>query len=382
VLFVLKHREAPWGDYGYAPDCSRDAIATTRESLSSGLKNSVQFVVGMLQSIGVTADAVEVVDNNDIDREVTAYRPTHVIIEALWVVPEKFDTLRPLHPTVAWIVRNHSELPFLANEGIAVPWIRGFLARNVEVMCNSPRALDDVRAMARAFCLPDRLVTYGPNFYPIAEAGPVVTRRNPTAPIIRIGCFGAVRPLKNHLTQAVATIAFARSLGKRLEFHINGTRIEGGGEPVLKNLRAMFEGMHGARLIEHAWLDHQAFRKLVAEMDAVMQVSFTETFNIVSADAAAASVPLVASAEVPWLGRYGHADPTSVSSMVAVLTDIWTEPAPLTRLHAQRRDLHSYGRQSEAAWRERLGVPWTSLDTHLLPPAGPSARRPDPALLR
>jgi glycosyltransferase involved in cell wall biosynthesis len=357
VLFVLKHRESPWGDYGCGPDRGHQGTnAATGQTTSSGLRNSVHFVAGMLRTVGVTADIVEVRDNNDIDREVAAHRPTHVVIEAFWVVPEKFDALRPLHPNVVWIVRNHSELPFLANEGIAIQWIAGYLARNVEVMCNSPRGLEDMRVLARAFGLPDRLVTCGPNFYPITDAGPLASRLDRSAPMIRIGCFGAVRPLKNHLTQAVAAVAFARSLGKRLEFHVNGTRVEGGGEPVLKNLRAMFAGVHDARLIEHGWLDHQDFLRLVGEMDAVMQVSFTETFNIVSADAAAAGVPVIASDEVPWIGRYGHADPTSVVSMVAVLSDVWSEPAPLMRLRTQRRDLHAYARRSEAVWRERLGI--------------------------
>ena len=357
VLFVLKHRESPWGDYGCGPDRSHPGrCAATGQTMSSGLRNSVHFVAGMLRTIGVTADIVVVRDDNDIDREVAAHRPTHVVIEALWVVPEKFDVLKPLHTNVVWIVRNHSELPFLANEGIAMQWIAGYLARNIEVMCNSPRGLEDIRALARAFCLPDRLVTCGPNFYPITDAGPLASRLDRTAPMIRIGCFGAVRPLKNHLTQAVAAVAFARSLGKRLEFHVNGTRVEGSGEPVLKNLRAMFEGVHDARLIEHGWLEHRDFLRLVGEMDAVMQVSFTETFNIVSADAAAAGVPVIASDEVPWLGKYGHADPTSVASMVAILTDVWSEPAPLMRLRAQRRDLHAYGQRSEAVWRERLGI--------------------------
>jgi hypothetical protein len=67
-------------------------------------------------------------------------------------------------------------------------------------------------------------------------------------------------------------------------------------------------------------------------------------------------VPVIASDEVPWLGKYGHADPTSVASMVAILTDVWSEPAPLMRLRAQRRDLHAYGQRSEAVWRERLGI--------------------------
>ena len=77
VLFVLKHRESPWGDYGCGPDRSHPGrYAATGQTMSSGLRNSVHFVAGMLRTIGVTADIVVVRDNNDIDREV-AMQPQH-----------------------------------------------------------------------------------------------------------------------------------------------------------------------------------------------------------------------------------------------------------------------------------------------------------------
>ena len=57
---------------------------------------------------------------------------------------------------------------------------------------------------------------------------------------IDIGAYGAIRPLKNQLLQALAAIKFAESIGKTLRFHINITRIENNGDPVLKNLRNLF----------------------------------------------------------------------------------------------------------------------------------------------
>src|SRR5579859_1853438 len=151
LLFVMKRRCGYWGGH----------------DLSSGLKNSVRFIVDMLVSLGIEAKAVEVVDNNGIDREVTAYQPTHVIIEALFVLPSKFDVLKPLHPQVKWIVRLHSEIPFLAGEGMAMEWILGYMARGVEVMCNAERTVCDLRVLATQQGISDRLVSYGPNFYPV-----------------------------------------------------------------------------------------------------------------------------------------------------------------------------------------------------------------------
>ena len=87
---------------------------------SFGLINSCRFIANALEANGVEAKVVPVVDNSDIDREVHKFKPTHVFIEALWVVPSKFEELIPLHPKKKWFVRIHSKVPFLANEGMAM----------------------------------------------------------------------------------------------------------------------------------------------------------------------------------------------------------------------------------------------------------------------
>jgi hypothetical protein len=341
LLFILKERESYWG--GSPIECPVPSYG------SSGLTNSVSFIIEMLEQNGIEAKMVQVADNNAIDREVTAYRPTHVVIEAYWVVPEKFDVLKPLHPMVQWIVRNHSELPFLAMEGIAMEWTAGYLRRGVEVMSNSRRAQSDLQQLARAWGINDRLLTYGPNYYPVQRYGCHVGSRGG----IDIGCFGAIRPLKNHLTQAMAAVTFGRLRRERLRFHINATRIEGRADPILKNLQALFAACQHAELVEHPWMSHKDFLGLVKTMDAVMQVSFSETFNIVSADAVNTSVPVVVSSEVPWIGDYAQADPTDPRSMVRILDQIWDEPLP-RRLGRQWRDLSAYDVQTEAIWTKRF----------------------------
>src|SRR5215469_2549040 len=112
ALFIVKRGQDVSGGYSY--------------SGAFGLTNSAFFVVNTLREAGVKAKLVVVNDNNDIDKEVTTYRPSHVFIEALWVVPEKFQVLRNLHPNVKWVVRIHSDIPFLAHEGIAIDWIKRY----------------------------------------------------------------------------------------------------------------------------------------------------------------------------------------------------------------------------------------------------------------
>lgn len=344
ILFILKKREGYWGGQ--------------TQCLSSGLRNSVSFVVAMLHALGIEASAVEVDDNNAIDAQVTAFRPTHAIIEAFWVVPEKFDELIPLHPDVRWIVRNHSEVPFLANEGIAFGWIAGYLRRGVEVMCNAPRALADVRGIAGAYGVSDRLVTFGPNFYPLGlpQARPPCPAGDGGGDVLDVGCFGAIRPLKNTMAQALASLAVARATHRRLHFHINATRLEGNGDPILKNLRQMFEAAGRHRLIEHEWLPHGCFRDLIRTMDMVLQVSFSETFNIVAADAVAEDIPVVVSGEVPWIGAYAHADPCDIPSISAAMSRVVEEREKSGRLARQRRDLARYCRETERVWGERFAA--------------------------
>src|ERR1700688_108726 len=187
VLFILKFREDSPGQYAY-------------HYFSSGLFWSAKFVVEMLARTGIEAKLVQVVDNNDIDREVAAFQPDVVIIEALWVIPEKFDILQKLHPSVEWVVRLHSNIPFLANEGVAIGWIKGYQDRGVMIAVNDTRMLADIDGVVESE------VVYLPNFYPVHA--PFEKYRDDDD-AIRVACFGAIRPLKNQLIQAVAAIRFA-----------------------------------------------------------------------------------------------------------------------------------------------------------------------------
>jgi len=180
--------------------------------LSTGLLNSVRFIVNMLNDNDIEANYVEVVDNNDIDREVSKYKPTHVVIEAFWVVPEKFDLLKKLHPKVKWIIRNHSELPFLANDSSATGWALQYIQKkNVYVASNSNKSYEDILNMATAVvgkkAAEDKIV-YMPNYYVMEPAEYI--EKPPMKDTINVGCFGAIRPFKNHITQVSAAIKFAQ----------------------------------------------------------------------------------------------------------------------------------------------------------------------------
>lgn len=297
----------------------------------------------MLAVNRVNVKLVSVVDNNDIDREVHQFKPDIVIIEAFWVVPEKFDVLQKLHPKVKWIIRGHSDLPFFANEGVAVEWTKGYVTRkNVFVAFNSTRITSDFQKL-----FGDKIV-FLPNFYPLRP----FRNRRPNDGVLRIGCFGALRPMKNQLLQAVAAVRFADKIGEPLEFHINSTRCEHKGENVLKNLRALFAGTRH-KLVEHGWLGHEEFLKLIGTMDYVLAVSFSETFCITAADAVATHTPLICSAEIPWATKISIVPPDSSDAIVEKLLEFSHGWKFLARF-INRIKLFNYSVRSVNIWLEFL----------------------------
>ena len=137
----------------------------------------------------------------------------------------------------------------------------------------------------------------------------------PKKTVIDIGCFGAIRPMKNNYQQALAAIEFAERKGKRLRFHVNSSRVEQSGDNVLKNLKALFENSPHD-LVEHPWMKHREFLHTASKMDIGMQVSFSESFNIVTADFVTAGVPIVASDDIEWMPNLLKCTPTSHKAMI------------------------------------------------------------------
>ena len=326
VLFILKRRE----DF--------NATVHSHVGLSTGLYNSASFVHNMLNDLGIESNLEVAIDNNCIDRLVTKHRPTHVIIEALWVVPSKFIILQKLHPDIKWIIRLHSDMPFMAGEGNAMDWLGDYSRfKNIIVACNAPRMLRETRLYLQHLnqwdnATTNKRVIYLPNYYPQDYVAKPFKKNKYW---IDIGCFGAVRPLKNHLLQAFGAIEFAEKIGKQLRFHVNAGRIEMQGGPALNNLKGLFQQIsdHGHQLVNHQWTPREGFLELCSTMDIGLQVSFSETFNIVGADVISQGVPLVGSVEIPWAIPFTGANPTESSEICDKLMLAYRLPQTNVRLN-------------------------------------------------
>ena len=346
ILFILVGGSLP----DYAENCCYSKIRP------SGLANSARLVVEMLKESGVRAKMVHVIDNNSIDREVHDFKPDIVVIEALWCVPKKFKILKKLHPKVEWVVRIHSKIPFLAHEGIALDWIKDYQKEGIKIAVNCKQMIKNV------FYATGVTPLYLPNYY-LPEK---FQNRNKALQsilidgkfkdLIDIGCFGAIRPFKNHLIQAIAAIRYADENGLALRFHVNSTRQENAGaNSVLKNLRGLFNKHPIHQLIEHGWLSHRDFLELLHEMDLGLQVSISETQNIVSADFVSLSIPVVVSDEIFWVSSLCRANPHDVDNIVSTISQVmfWSKFCKLPERRNIKR-LIKFSKKSQKDWLKFL----------------------------
>jgi len=331
VLFICKKRNDTYGP-------------------SFGLINSCKFICNALEKHGIVCSVETVIDNNCIDKAVRNFKPDHVFIEALWVVPAKFEVLLKIYKNIQWYVRVHSKIPFIANEGMAIEWLRGYheVSEKYSNLHLSANNVDIVDTFKHVYGIP---VSYHPNIYCPPDYGyEPITKFN--TKILDVGCFGAVRPMKNQLIQAMAAMAFGNEIQKKVRFHVNCDRIEQHGDPVMKNLESTFANTRH-ELVKHPWLNHEDFIKTVRKMDIGMQVSFSETFNIVAADFVWNNVPVIGSPEISWLSHLYKAEPTDFHQILNRLSmAYYGGKANIQSVNKSKLD--SYNKEALKVWLSQI----------------------------
>jgi len=327
-------------------------FAANRNISHIGLGVAAINTAKVLRREGIHADVWPIVSAGDLRARLEASPAEHVIISAPWIPTVELQALANRFPATQFAVNCHSNVGFLQADRNGVRLVRETMelelgSSNVHLAGNSRRFCDWVRSAFGAPC------AYLPNLYWLENEHPLP--RQPFAGgTLRIGVFGATRPLKNLMSAAGAALELARNLRVQLELWLSAGRAEGGGEGVLLAVKEMIAGLPHVSLVLNGWQSWPNFRKTVAHMHLLLQPSYTESFNMVTADGVAEGVPSVVSHAIDWAPESWKAHVDNVLDIARVgrhlLFDARAPHEGLRALTAYVADgMHSY-RQYFGDW--------------------------------
>lgn len=268
-----------------------------------------------LRAVGIRADVWPIVDAADLRRRLAGGEVTHVVVSAPWVPSPDLQRLTLDFPEVRFAVSCHSNVGFLqadANgvrrfgEGMEIE--RG--SHNFRMAGNSHKF---TRWVERTFGVP---CSYLPNLYYVDGLVPV-NRPAYRGGLLRIGAFGATRALKNLMSAAGAALTISRDLDVDVELWINSGRDEGGGG-ILGAIQEMFAITRHAKVVQAGWQSWHNHRKTVSQMDLLISCSYTESFNMVTADGIAEGVASVVSDAIDWVPPHWQAPADNVLDIARV----------------------------------------------------------------
>jgi glycosyltransferase involved in cell wall biosynthesis len=309
-----------------------------------------------LQAAGYTVDVWPIVDANHLRQKLnlakSAGEPvSHCIVSAPWIETSSWRSLLDLFPRTQFGINCHSNVGFLQADPNGIRLLREGLAlemgvSNFHVSANSRKG---ARWIQDAYGKP---CGYLPNLYFLDSAVSVRTSRPMwNGGQLRIGAFGATRPLKNLISAVAAAIEISYQLKADTEIWLSTGRTEGGGETVLNACRALAANLPHLKLVLAGWADWSQHRSTVANMHLLLQPSYTESFNMVTADGIAEGVPSVVSDAIDWAPQHWKASVDQVFDIARVGRQLLGDP------HAAQdglRALERHNQEGLTAWEQFL----------------------------
>jgi hypothetical protein len=295
-------------------------FAANRNISHIGLGVAAINTAKVLRREGIVTDVWPILSAADLRARLLQTSPAQpveqVIISAPWIPTVELQDLANRFPQTNFAVVCHSNVGFLQADPNGVKLVRETLelemaTHNVRLGGNSRRFCGWMESTFGGHCY------YLPNLY-FLDGLPHRQRPFCGGGTLRIGVFGAIRPLKNLMSSAGAALEISRRLRVPLELWISGGRAEGGGETVLAAVKQMLAGLPNVELKLNGWQSWPNFRKTVAHMHLLLQPSYTESFNMVTADGAAEGVASVVSEAIDWAPDDWKADVDDVLAIARV----------------------------------------------------------------
>lgn len=292
-----------------------------------------------------------------LDREQTAahrdgkHPVSHVIIAAPWIQTADLAPLLMHHHDVQFAVVSHSNVGFLMADPNGIRLLRegaelALSHHNFSIAGNSDKFC---RAWSSMYGRP---MQWLPNLYDV-QTMRTVGQRQPWHPgqTLKLGVFGATRPLKNMVTATAACLEIAGSGRQDVEIYTSTGREEGGGS-VRDALAQLTQGVPGVRLIDVGWRSWPQFRQVVARMHALVSPSYTESFCMVVADGCAEGVASAVSEAIDWAPADWSANADDVGDVARVVRRLVTDPHAVDEGQTALRNYVHAGSQQ---WARYLG---------------------------
>ena len=289
-----------------------------------GLGVSALNTCKVLRRAGIMADVWPVVTAKDLRDRLKSDPATHVVVCAPWISSVEMQSLALAHPNTRFAVNCHSNVGFLQADSNGVRLIREAMEvemafHNFHLGGNSAKFCKWIRSAYMRPC------TYLPNLYYL-ESNVLPWRPLYNGGTLRIGAFGATRPLKNLMSAAGAALEITRCHKASLELWLSAGRSECGGDVILRAAHAMLDGLPNVTLVENGWQSWPQFRQSVAHMHLLLQPSYTESFNMVTADGVAEGVPSVVSEAIDWAPEHWKAKTDDVLDIARVGRSLLADP--------------------------------------------------------
>ena len=273
---------------------------------------------------------LEISDFELILQSIKTAQPKAVIFQANQYGLPALVQLKQMFPNIDFFVHIHSKFPFLQQEKGYVGFIHGLNAAGIGVIFNSV----DSHA-----CFDHVLNIRLDNIYqsPVTN----IHKRISKPDELHVGCHGSLRLLKNTLFQAFVAKKLAEQMNKKLVFHINNTRNDGEADSIILSLLNALDIGKGHFLKPTHWLSHSDFIEFCSlNLDLGMQLSMSETFNIVTADYVSAGVPVIAGPDIDWVSSSSKSSTTDFNNALMSCNNVIRYGSVLNEINRNNLNKH------------------------------------------
>jgi hypothetical protein len=332
---------------GYSSVGLNVAAVTTAEELKR--HGTPTYLMGVRDNIGLLDSVMYA---NGIRQKQGLGPLTDVIIMAPWITPLDLGAILQYFPDIRFTVQGHCNVAAIYGDHRGMGNFRNYADMTFDYpnLMLAGNSEPFVSWFTEAYGVNTYLL---PDLYPIGKHhhhGDDKPRVSETDGSLRIGAFGALRPEKNIPSACAAALLIQERLGLPVSFHLNvgGERV---GREILAMIDQMSQGIPNFTVIKHKWLPWSEFNGLVKTMDLLIQPSFTESFNLVTADGIQHRVPTVVSNAIPWAPDSWKANPDRPTEIAKVGIRLLRDPKSWEK---GRDALLAHNKRGVKLWREFL----------------------------